>query len=159
MEGQGGENGIAAAAGPRPRARGGDAPGALSASPRDREAVQNGHPGSIVLMVLIWLALWLHYDPGARRQARRASSAAAPCAPDLGQRAARHAMCFLRIEPSPVRQAAHGGTMRPAAALTHASDALEADAPAERAPMRGIQITQLSPDRHGVNYPDIQAPS
>src|SRR5512132_2583160 len=38
---------------------------------------------------------WLHYDPGARRQARRASSAAAPCVPDLGQRAARHAMCFL----------------------------------------------------------------
>jgi hypothetical protein len=39
--------------------------------------------------------------------------------------------------------------MRPPAALTHASGALEAYAPAELAPMRRIEVAELSPDRHG----------
>jgi hypothetical protein len=39
--------------------------------------------------------------------------------------------------------------MRPAAALAHTIGALEADAPAELAPVGGIQVTKLSPDRHG----------
>jgi hypothetical protein len=38
-----------------------------------------------------------------------------------------------RIVPSPVRQAAHGSTMRPAATLAYAVGALEADAPTELA--------------------------
>jgi hypothetical protein len=61
----------------------------------------------------------------------------APCAPCL-------------IVPSPVRQAAHSGAMRPAAALAYAGCSLEANAPAELTPMSRIQAAQLSPDRHGL---------
>ena len=46
---------------------------------------------------------------------------------------------LCRIEPPSVRQAAHDGTMWPAAALAPAAGALEADAAAEVAPMCGIQ--------------------
>jgi hypothetical protein len=61
----------------------------------------------------------------------------------------------LGIEPSPVRQAPHGGAVRPAAALAHAMGALEADAPTELAPVRGVETAELSPDRHGrSSYPD-----
>jgi hypothetical protein len=38
--------------------------------------------------------------------------------------------------------------MRPAAALAHAVGALEANAPAELAPVRGIEVAEFSPDRH-----------
>jgi hypothetical protein len=42
------------------------------------------------------------------------------------------------IVPPPIRQAAHSGTMRPAAALAQATGALEANAPAELTPMSRI---------------------
>ena len=56
----------------------------------------------------------------------------------------------VRIVPPPVSQAAHGGAVRPAAALADAAGALETDAPAEVAPMGGVEVAELSPDRHGV---------
>ena len=59
-----------------------------------------------------------------------AGDTAAPVAPRLS----------CRIVSPPVRQAAHGGTMRTAAALANAAGALEADAPAKVAPMRGVQV-------------------
>ena len=46
---------------------------------------------------------------------------------------------LCRIEPPSVRQAAHDGTMWPAAALAPAAGTLEANAAAEVAPMCGIQ--------------------
>jgi hypothetical protein len=71
-------------------------------------------------------------------QVRPTSDASAPVAPRLP--------CL--IVPSPVRQAAYSGPMRPAATLTHAACALEANAPAELAPMSRIQIAEVSTDRH-----------
>ena len=55
-----------------------------------------------------------------------------------------------RIEPPSVRQAAQCGAVRPAASLAQAAGPLEADAPAEFGPMRGIQAAQLASDRHNV---------
>jgi hypothetical protein len=52
------------------------------------------------------------------------------------------------IVPSAVRQAPYGGAVRPPAALAHAPGAIEADAPTELAPVRGIEIAKLSPNRH-----------
>ena len=54
-----------------------------------------------------------------------APASVAPCSPCL-------------IVPSPVRQAAHSGAMRPAAPLAHAAGTLEAHAPAELTPMSRI---------------------
>jgi hypothetical protein len=72
-------------------------------------------------------------------QIRPASDAPASVAPRLP--------CL--IVPSPVRNAAHSGAMRPAAALAYAASPLEANPPAELTPMSRIQVAKLSPDRHG----------
>jgi hypothetical protein len=57
-----------------------------------------------------------------------------------------------RIVPSPIRQAAHSGAVRPAAALAHAVGTLEADASTEFAPMRRIEVAKLPSDRHDRPY-------
>src|SRR5512134_1438519 len=50
--------------------------------------------------------------------------------------------------------------MRPAAALAKTTGALEADAPAELAPVRGIEVAELSPDRHcALSFADIERPA
>src|SRR5512144_2301561 len=54
-------------------------------------------------------------------QVRPAGDAAAAVAPGV----------LRRIEPPPIRQAAYGGSMRPAAALAHAARPLEANTPAK----------------------------
>jgi hypothetical protein len=71
-------------------------------------------------------------------QVRPTSDASAPVAPRLP---------YL-IVPSPVRQAAYSGPMRPAATLAHTAGPLETHAPAELAPMSWIQFAEFSTDRH-----------
>jgi hypothetical protein len=71
-------------------------------------------------------------------QVRPTSDASAPVAPRLP--------CL--IVPSPVRQAAYSGPMRPTATLAHAAGPLETHAPAELAPMSRIQFAEFSTDRH-----------
>jgi hypothetical protein len=76
--------------------------------------------------------------PNGLLQIRPTSDAPPPVAPRLP--------CL--IVPSPIRQTAHSGAMRPAAALAHAASTREANTPAELTPMSRIQAAQLSPDRH-----------
>lgn len=54
------------------------------------------------------------------------------------------------VEPASVRQAADQSEMRPPAALAHTCGALEADAPAQLAPVRRIKRPQFAADRHGL---------
>jgi len=54
----------------------------------------------------------------------------------------------LLVEPAPVRQAPKEDEVRPAAALAPSSSALEADAAAQLAPVRGIERSQLRADWH-----------
>jgi hypothetical protein len=78
-------------------------------------------------------------DPSDLLQIRPTSGAPPSVAPRIS--------CL--IVPSPVRNAAHGGAMRPAATLAYASGPFEAHTPAELTPMSGIQAAKLWPDRHG----------
>ena len=52
------------------------------------------------------------------------------------------------IEPSSIRQAANARAVRPAATFTDAAGALETDAAAELAPVRGIEVAEFGADRH-----------
>src|SRR5512132_1576265 len=108
-------------------------------------ATQVAHP--IVGRIMIKVRSGKHdmscSHPNGLLQIRPTSDAPPPVAPRLP--------CL--IVPSPVRQTAHSGAIRPAAALAYTGCSLKANAPAELTPMSRIQAAQLSPDRHG--RPDL----
>ena len=54
----------------------------------------------------------------------------------------------LLVEPAPIRQAAEEDEVRPATTLAPSLSALEADAAAQLAPVRGIERSQLRADWH-----------